>query len=293
MSEMALILFLCGLPVLWILILVFCSSLKIKKGRVAGLTIPAESGGDTDMAVILRRSRKTMLICGFILTILLIPIFFAAYDSVVFFLWMVWLTAAIAVPMILYGHYFNCLKKLKMIRGWEFTAEERYWFWGFLYYNKSEPKVFVNGLPGSGTNGSFNLARFSGKVIMSLVALCVLTLPLWGVWIMAEEFTEAKVTVSEISVDAVHLNTEYTVAFEDVEQVALLREMPQCRRNNGYETAHFLKGNFTVKGYGKSYVCVDIRDEAILALETAEKTYLISFDTEKEALAVIDQIHTK
>lgn len=107
---------------------------------------------------------------------------------------------------------------------------------------------------------------------------------------MKADRTEMVTTIAEDAVIAEHGRTEYIVAYDDVTEVALLREMPDSSRSAGFESERLKKGKFTVEGYGSCTICVDARDEAILVLKTADKTYLFSFDTEAEALEAINKI---
>ncbi|MBR5329764.1 MAG: hypothetical protein IKV45_06115 [Firmicutes bacterium] len=277
-------------PILWIMVGVFAASAKVKKGRAFGLEIPKEEWENDDVALMIRRCRKMLLWCGVILTFLMIPVLFIADEGLALTCWMIWLMLVIIVPIALFGRYFNCMKRLKIAKGWELTKEEHFWYGGFLYYNKDNPKVLVSLYPGS---NSMNLARLPGKIVMGFCVLCIVAMPFFGLAVMKTDRTEMVVTVTENAVIAEHGHTEYAVVYDDVTEVALLREMPDCSRSAGFESSRLLKGKFSVDGYGKCSVCVELRDEAILVLKTADTTYLISFDTETEALEIIDNIDMK
>jgi len=277
-------------PILWIMVGAFASSAKLKKGRAFGLVIPEEEWKSSDVALIIHRCRVVLLWCGVILTLCVLSILWISDISVTITLWMVWLMLVILVPIVIYGRYFNCMKRLKKAKGWELSEEELHWYGGILYYNKNNPKIFVSMFPGV---NSLNLAHLSGKILMALCGLCIAVLPFFGVAAIKADRTEMNVTATENSVIATHGKTEYTVVYDDVTEAVLLKEMPNNDRRYGYESTYLKIGTFTVDGYGQCSVCVDDRDEAILALETEETIYLISLDTEAEAMEIINNIKTE
>lgn len=287
MDTMMIVMLLCCYPILWVMVGVFAAQASVKKCRPFGLELPENERKSGDACLIIYRCRKMLLWFGILLSVLVLPMFWVRIESIQFTFWMTWIMLVIIFPILIYGHYFQCMKKLKLAKGMEMGKEEHCWHWGIFYCNKDNPKLLVP----HGTGNTMNMARFSGKISMALVGLCLFTLPLWGVWIMVEDFTEAQVTIGNDAVTAKHLGTEYVVAYDDVTEVSLLREMPGCSRNVGYELAYLTKGDFSVEGYGNCKVCVDSRDETILALETADDRYLISFDSEAEALEAIDNIN--
>ncbi|MBQ1251614.1 MAG: hypothetical protein IIY02_01730 [Firmicutes bacterium] len=287
MDPFMIVMLLCGFPVLWIMAGAFASSAKLKKGRAFGLEIPKEEWQNEAVFIIIRRCRKALLWCGILGSLSVFSFVWIDDAAVGMLCWMTWLMLAILFPMFLYGRYFNCMKKLKMAKGWEMPEEERYWHGGILYYNKKNPKILVSFHPGTNT---INLARLSGKIVTGLCALCILSLPFFGVAAVKTDRTEPVVTVSEETVTVTHGRTEYAVAYDDVLEVALLREMPRYSRSIGYESDRLKKGTFTVAGYGKCLICVEDTDPAILALKTENVTYIFSFDSEADALEIIDKI---
>ncbi|MGM9566822.1 MAG: PH domain-containing protein, partial [Clostridia bacterium] len=84
--------------------------------------------------------------------------------------------------------------------------------------------------------------------------------------------------------------SEFFVAYDDVETVALLTEPPALSRSVGSSLTYLEKGKYKVRGYGSCRICLDRRDPAILVLETEAETYLISFKSKTAAETVIGRI---
>lgn len=290
MENIRIVMTLIYYPILWIMVGALASQAKLKKGRAFGLVIPESEWDNGDVMIVIRHCRKVLLWCGAILTVLLIPVPYIADDGAVLTYWMVWLMLVIVVPFIFYGYHFNCMKRLKIAKCWELTKEEHFWHGGVWYYNKDNPKVFVSLFPGS---SSLNLARLSGKILMGFCLLCLVSMPFFGVAVMKADAAEMMVICTEDAVTVEHGRSEYTVAYDEVTEVALLREMPDSSRSAGFESSHLKKGKFSVAGYGNCTICVEDQDEAILVLKTEDTTYLFSFDTEAEALEIIDKIEIK
>ena len=99
-----------------------------------------------------------------------------------------------------------------------------------------------------------------------------------------------KAVILDDGVEARHLKSEFFVAYDDVETVALLTEPPALSRSVGTSLTYLEKRKYHVRGYGSCRICLDRRDPAILVLETEAETYLISFDSKAEAEAVIGRI---
>ncbi len=156
----------------------------------------------------------------------------------------------------------------------QYVDEDAFWFLGMFYHHPGDRHFFVNKRVGIGI--TLNLARPAAKVLAVFVLFLLAALPLIGVGAIYEEYTPITVTASETEVRVSHLGFEITVDYDDVEEAALLYELPGLSRLNGTALAVLNKGKFKVTGYGVCEICLDPRADAFLVLKTKEKTYLIS-----------------
>lgn len=152
--------------------------------------------------------------------------------------------------------------------------EDAYWLWGQFYYNPNNRRLFVNERVGIGM--SMNLARPAAKAVTGFCALLLLAMPLIGVWLMAEEFSPIRLTVTQDAVVVGHALTEYTVPLDQVEDAEVISQLPSAARVWGTGMASLLKGSFSVTGYGMATLCLDPGAEEFLVLQTGEETYIFS-----------------
>ena len=283
-----LVMLVCLYPVLWILLGVFIASAKWKKGILMGVSLSEEESRDPEVLALARRCRRGLLLTAVPFTLALIPIYFIPYVSVATFCWFLWILLSMAAPIPFFHHYYRRLKSLKASRGWEEDPEEQFWLWGMFYRNPEDPRSTVPKRVGMGT--TMNTARRPWKVLMVFLAVCFLSMPALGIWLMVEDFTPMEAVILDDGVEARHLESEFFVAYDDVETVALLTEPPALSRSVGTSLTYLEKGKYHVRGYGSCRICLDRRDPAILVLETEAETYLISFDSKAEAEAVIGRI---
>lgn len=280
--------FICLYPILWIFLGIFLSFTRWKRGYLLGVSLLEKDKEDNDVQVIARHCRCSLLLLSVPFTLVLIPMYFLSYVSVYTFCWMLWVLLAMVVPSLVFRRYYRRLKKLKQTRGWTSDLEERFWLWGMFYYNPEDPKNIVPKRVGVGT--TMNMARRPAKALMIFTSACFLSMPLLGVWLMAEDFTPVKVVISGSGVEVKHLKSEFYVAYDDVDSVTLLTEVPTGNRNFGTSLTYLDKGIYEIQGYGSCRVCIDRRDPVFLVLETAEETYLIGFDDRAEAEEVIGAV---
>lgn len=162
----------------------------------------------------------------------------------------------------------------------QYVDEDVFWPLGIVYYHREDHRLFVNKRVGSGV--TLNLARPAAKGLAGLVLLAFAALPFIGVGAIYEEYTPITVTANETEVRVSHLGYAISVSYSEVEEAALLYELPALSRLNGTSWDTVKKGRFTVTGYGVCEICVNPRADVFLLLKTEEKTYLISTSAKTE-----------
>ncbi len=165
--------------------------------------------------------------------------------------------------------------------------EDSCWIWGQFYYNPNNNRNFVNERVGMGM--SMNLARPAGKMLMGFSASILLLMPLLGVWLMAEELSPMRLTLTEDALVMEQAFTDYTVPLDQVEEANLISQLPPAYRTWGTGLDNLLKGDFSVEGYGNAKLCLNPNADQFLVLKTKDQTYIFSGDPEllKECLARI------
>lgn len=152
--------------------------------------------------------------------------------------------------------------------------EDSQWVLGSIYYNPNDRHLMKNARVGM--NMTVNIAHPAGKVIGVICALLILTLPLWGIWLVAEESTPPTLTVTETALTASHLGTHYEIALSDIVDVELLDTLPSLSRTAGTGMETLLKGRFRDGDGTPCQVCLDPTAPPYLRIETEHKVYYLA-----------------
>ncbi len=163
--------------------------------------------------------------------------------------------------------------------------EDDCWLWGQFYYNPRNPSFLINERVGMGM--SMNLARPAGKVVAVLVVLVLLSLPVLGVWLMVQEFSPVELTLTDTSLTASQVESEYTVDRQEIVEVQLLPQLPAAKRVVGTEMSNLCKGTYTVEGYGRCTVCLNPADPPFLVVRTKDNTCIFGGEEAAEIYAAL------
>ena len=282
------VMILCIYPILWVMIAAFLAITRKKGTLVMNHTLPPEALDDFAVRSVIRGTRRRLWLSGIVLSVFVIFFFFIPYESVALTAWLSWSLFAIAVPYLVWLGGSRKIKKLMAERQWPKASEDAHWFGCMIYYNPSDSHRMVDMRLGKGT--TFNFAYLGAKLLAVFCILCLASLPFFGAWLIWEDFTPISVSVSVQALELDHCGSNAEISYDEVEEVALIKEMPSHRRTSGYEMTWIDKGRFKVEGYGRCRVYVDSRDDAILVLKTADETFLVSLPEEKTAKEVIRHI---
>ena len=89
-----------------------------KNNLILSVTIPPAFQGDREVMDCCEASRRNLRRAFWLLTLALVPAVFLPWVSVSLLWSMVWLLAALFVPMWIYGRSYEALKAVKDRRGW-------------------------------------------------------------------------------------------------------------------------------------------------------------------------------
>ena len=182
-------------------------------------------------------------------------------------------------------------EKLTDVNTDDYIDEDEHWIWGMFYNNPNDRHLTVNDR--TGMNMSFNLARPAGKVIMGLCALLIASMPFIGVWLMGVEFSPRRAETAEGAVEVVHLTSQFTVEYADVESAELIYDLPESYRTNGTGMDKLLEGHFTVEGYGRCRLCLDPTEAPFIILAAKDATYIFNLETPEETKSVFSIIRSE
>jgi len=118
----------------------------------------------------------------------------------------------------------------------DYIDDDKYWLFGMFYYNENDNHLIVNNRIGIGM--TVNLAKLVGKIIMRFSAICILILPVLGIWVMAEEFTPIRMEMTETQIIVHHLKKEYVIDINEIDSFELIDKLPSISRIAGTGMDH-------------------------------------------------------
>jgi uncharacterized membrane protein len=156
----------------------------------------------------------------------------------------------------------------------EYIDEDSQWIFGLFYYNPNDKHFMKNDRVGLGT--TINLAKTSGKIMGAFCALMIVTMPLWGLWMMWEEYSVPTLTINQDMLVASHAGTKYELNIDEIVSAQLLDELPNMKRVAGTGMEYVLKGHFRTADGVNCEVCLDPTSPPFIQLETREGLYYIA-----------------
>ena len=170
-----------------------------------------------------------------------------------------------------------------------YVDEDEKWIWGMFYYDPNDTHLVVNNR--IGMNTTVNLAKKSGRIMMGATAVLMLLLPLWGVWLMAEEQSPVTLTLTQTTLEAKHGWDDYEISLADIAQVQLLQEEPEgLRRVAGTAMDTVLKGRYQSDEYDKMTLCMDPQNGPWLLITMKDGTIYLVGDGEGDMESMYDQL---
>ena len=171
-----------------------------------------------------------------------------------------------------------------------YVDEDEKWIWGMFYYDPNDTHLVVNAR--IGMNTTVNLAKKSGRVILGATAVLLLLMPLFGVWVMAEERSPITLTLTETTLEAKHGWDTYEITLTDVAQVQLLQEEPAgLRRVAGTAMDTVLKGRYQSDEYDKLTLCMDPQQGPWLLITMEDGTIYLVGDGQQDMTSLYEQLN--
>lgn len=171
----------------------------------------------------------------------------------------------------------------------ESENEDSHWIGGILYYNKNDRHSMVNVRAGFGT--TMNLATPVGMGMTIFGALVFLAIPFLCLWMILEEYTPIRLTVENESLTAEHLNVDYEIPVDSMENVTIIEELPHWSKVSGTGMDNLCKGTFYIRNEGKCEVFVNPQNTCFLQFEDAlGRTYYMSGADDEKTTEVIEEL---
>ncbi len=152
--------------------------------------------------------------------------------------------------------------------------EDDLWMFGIIYNNPNDRHIMKNHRVGLGM--AINIGRPWGKILGGVCALLIITLPLWGFFLVKEEITPPALRVENGAIYALHTGTSYEIPLNDIRSVELIDALPSMTRTAGTGMDTLLKGRYR-GGDGESCrLCLDPTQPPFLKITTPEMIYYVA-----------------
>lgn len=233
-----------------------------------------------------RRSfRKCWLFMSYATAVMAVLLWLAGYDqNAIMFVALGYAVIVMAAAMYVEFDLRGAQQRLSAKSGQgTYIDNDDYWLFGMFYNNPYDKHLIINSRVGM--NSTVNIAKRSGKIIMIVSLLLILSLPFMGIWLMHEEFTPVDVNIEGNMLVATHTTKKYNVPLSDISSVTLLHELPPHTRDAGTAMDSVLKGNFTLQGIGKCKLSLNPNCPPFLVIEAHGITYVLGASDSEKAMS--------
>jgi hypothetical protein len=231
---------------------------KYRNGMLFSIKLPAQAMEHPDIRRIQaeydRRFNRVSLVMALLLVPMILLYKFTTYQFVYLF---AWLTVFFIVMVLPFRKAFRDTLTLKKASEWANQADEdEYWANGFSYHNPKDPRVFVDKRVGVGL--TVNTGTLAGKLIMGgTVALFAAVVLGVSVMMIRSELDPPVMTITpDARVEIDYQMYPFDFAIAEIEELALVEEIPSGRRTNGEATDKVARGHFNLLDLGKARLYV-------------------------------------
>lgn len=184
----------------------------------------------------------------------------AAYNEEMYGVWLtvVMLFTMLPLGIFLYAHRNVRRTETELLAAdgqLIYSDDDEYWGNGFTYHNPRDRSLFVEKRVGIGM--TINTGTLAGKIIMGgILGVTVGLLAFVSFMLVRSEMTDPVMTVTPERVDIRYpmYNVQFDIA--EIEQLALVDDIPSGARVNGEATDRYARGHFRLKELGKARLYV-------------------------------------
>ena len=169
--------------------------------------------------------------------------------------------------------------------------DDRYWWYGLMYYNKNDKHLMVENRMGTGT--AMNMATGVGKGLYIFSSLLMLIIPISSIWMLMLDFTPICTTVVEDTIVCSQINVEYEIPLEKIEEYSVVTELPEMIKVMGTGMDHVLCGTFEIYREGMFETFLNPQNDVFIKIITEDEMYYISGENDEETQQVLMTIEQK
>lgn len=254
---------------------------------------------DTDTNMNYARAKKTIwknfwLICAWMNTVFTASITVSMFFRTNGIAWIIWGSGIYCLAII--GMTIWLLKKQFAINTAyedkrtldDASDDDRYWYWGIVYYNPKDSRFMVENRMGTGT--SVNLAKGSGMAMYIFATLCLLIIPVSCVWMIMLDFTPISTKVEEDTIVCTHLSVEYEISLDEIENYTVITELPEMTKMSGNGMDNVLSGTYEIYREGTFETFLNPQNDLFIKIITEDEMYYISGVDDSETQKIINEL---
>ena len=295
MNWLMFFLVICMYPLLLVVYSVMKKEVVPKGNLRFGVTVPKAYLEDAQVLEIVKKFKFWMKLSMLILFIVPLPFLFVPYVSVAFMMWTFWIFAILFCLWYLFAKANRQVAQLKEKEHWQFSVveakeeeQDKFWKWGMVYNNPNDKQGIVNTRMGMGT--TVNMAKRWARMLTIAGVVCMLSMPVIGIWVLAEEFTPVYLKYEDGCVVAGQLRENYRINSAQIQEVRLLSEVPGMSKKNGTGLNNLRKGTYHIRNVGDCEVLQNPQNEYVLYIRTADGEYYLGAAEDTQTQKVYNEI---
>lgn len=168
-------------------------------------------------------------------------------------------------------------------------GDERFFIWGQFYYNPKDSHSTIDTRVGTGI--TINMASKTGKAMLIVLMVTLLSMPVICAFIIRDEFTPIHLEVRGENLISSHTSEKYRVPIDEISDLKLLTsKLPKMYRTNGTGLDTLRKGDFSVGKYGSCNVLLNPQNKKFIHFRYQNRWYFLSGSTDKETQKMYNQL---
>ncbi len=227
---------------------------KLEAGILFSIALPPSAAENEAIQAIRQRYDKQFSRMSLWMLAALVPFpFLYNWFGLLFIYYLTWIFAFIFIVVVPFRQAFRDTLVLKKSLGWGSEEDDdESWKNGFTYHNPRNKRFLVPKRVGVGM--TVNTGTPAGRIVMwGLCAAVAAILGFVCFMIVRAELTSPTITVTqEQRVEIDYPMYSYGFNVGDIQEIALIDQMPSGSKTSGEATDKYARGHFRLKGLGKA-----------------------------------------